>query len=291
MYLDDATTTPSVMEVASTTLATSTDIVASSTQVLEVASEEIATTTNIEGSFSNATTSEEVSTSTASTTPIITPVIPKNKWFKLQKKEQFSALSGLELVEEIKKADKEGLEEKEKQDRLPDFAKDLIKKIKGALLNAVIIQVEKEGKDELWLYDLTTGHQSKIESGSSTAITIAKDMQLGLKDNHIFWLSEDRTKVYAYDLLTTSIISKEIPPLDSSIGERGRVIFEGVAWEVIIGSEEFAFYSEATGEVFSDDNGNLTEALRQKLELDKVLDVEAISGLNFSVTATGTTDE
>lgn len=249
-------------------MATSTPNVASSSEVLT-----IATSTSIDAA----------SSTTATSTEVILPVIQKNKWFKLEKKERWVELSARELVEEIKKMDKEELEQKEKEDRLPDFALDVIKKIKGSLLNAVIVQIEKEGKEELWLYDLESGGQYKIEAGSSTAITIAKDMQLGLKESHVFWLSEDRKHVYAYNLLTKVIAIAEIPPHNQSIGERGRVTFDGVPWEVIIGSDDFAFYSEATGEVFSDDNGAFAEALRQKLDLDKVLNKEELGNLNLQV--------
>lgn len=304
MYLDEEITEDALTTSATSTIASSTTLLENATTSTSTTTPEVilpltATTTEVEMASSSMATSTDMATSTtASTTPKITPVIPKNKWFKLEKKEVWVELSPRELVEEIKKVDKEKLaeredeeKEKEKEDRLPDFAKDILRKIKGTLLNAVIIQVEKEGKEELWLYDLESGDQNKIEAGSSTAVTIAKDMQLGLKDSHIFWLSEDRTKVYAYDLLSKSVVFAEVPPFDPSLGQRARVVFDGIPWEVVIGPEEFAFYSEATGEVFSDDNGNLTEALRQKLELDKILDVEAISDLNFSVTATGTAEE
>jgi hypothetical protein len=136
---------------------------------------------------------------------------------------------------------------------------------------------------------LESGTQYKIEAGSSTSITIAKDMQLGLKESNVFWLSEDRTKVYAYHLIDKSIQVAEVPPHDLSLGERGRVSFTGVPWEVIVGSDSFAFYSEATGEVFSDDNSSFAEALRQKLDLDKVLNQEELGDLNLQVTE-GVTD-
>ncbi len=277
-------TTTTLGNEASTSTATDIAIDQQSETVTEVATSSILTDV--------ATSSSEgvLATTTATSTPVIVPVTPKNKWFKLEKKEQWVALSPRELVEEIKRTDKEKLEEKdkEKEDRLPDFALDIIKRIKGALLNAVIVQVEKEGKEELWLYDLESGTQYKIEAGSSTSITIAKDMQLGLKESNVFWLSEDRTKVYAYHLIDKSIQVAEVPPHDLSLGERGRVSFTGVPWEVIVGSDSFAFYSEATGEVFSDDNSSFAEALRQKLDLDKVLNQEELGDLNLQVTEDAT---
>ncbi len=293
MYLDEeALSVASSTVTLATTTATSTlpeDIekdsiaLASSTGLTEIVS-----TSTLIAASATSTSTDVLATSTASSTPIIAPLIPKNKWFKLEKKEEWASLSPRELVEEIKKEDKENKKNTVEEDRLPDFAKDIIKRIKGALLNAVIVQVEKDGKEELWLYDLESGKQQKIEAASSTAITIAKDMQIGVKDTHLFWLSEDRSKVYAFNLVDKSVLAAEVPPHDATIGERGRVSFSGIAWEVIVGAENFAFYSEATGEVFSDDDSRLSEALRQRFNFDSILDVETISNLNMSVTATTT---
>ncbi len=293
MYLEEevarATTT---LDIATTTVATTTDVTGTSTQeIIVLPVEPIEATSTIDiATSTTATTTDVTATTTATTTALIAPVVPKNKWFKLEKKEEWVSLSARELVSEIKKNDKEEIKEEVKvekvEDRLPDFARDLIKRIKGALLNAVIVQVEKDGKEELWLYDLENGSEQKIGGASSTAITIAKDMQIGIKDTHLFWLSEDRTSVYAFNLVDKSIQVVEVPPHDVSIGERGRVTFNGVAWEIIIGAQEFTFFSEATGEVFSDDDSRLSEALRKRFDLDSILDVETISNLNMSVTAT-----
>lgn len=289
MYLEEeaaqATTTLDVA--TSTMLATTTESLATSTQEIATLPVEATSTTDIATS-TTASTTDVMATSTATTTTLITPVIPKNKWFKLEKKEAWSTLSPREIVQEIKKEEKESPEKEELKDRLPDFAKDFIRKIKGTLLNAVIVQVEKDGKEELWLYDLENGGEQKIGIGSSTSITMAKDMQIGIKDTHLFWLSEDRASVYAFNLADKSIQVREVPPHDTSIGERGRVTFDGVGWEVIVGAQDFAFYSEQTGEVFSDDDSSLSEALRRKFELDNLLDKDTISNLNLSVTATST---
>ncbi len=291
MYLEEevaqATTT---LDIATTTVATTTDVTGTSTQeiiVLPVEPIEATSTINIATS-TTATTTDVTATTTATTTALIAPVVPKNKWFKLEKKEAWSTLSPREIVQEIKKEEKEDKKQEVELDRLPNFAKDLIKRIRGALLNAVIVQVEKDGKEELWLYDLENGKEQKIEISSSTTITIAKDMQIGIKDTHLFWLSEDRFNVYAFNLADKSIQVREVPAHDTSIGERGRVTFDGVGWEVIVGAQDFAFYSEQTGEVFSDDDSSLSETLRLRFGLDSVLDTDAISNLNLSVTATST---
>ncbi len=289
MYLEEEVSqATSTLDIASTTVATTTDSFATSTE--EVASVVTATSTTDVATSSVATSTDITATSTATSSTVIIPVTPKNKWFRLEKKESWSLLSPREIVQEIKKEEKENKIEETKEDRLPDFAKDLIKRIRGALLNAVIVQVEKDGKEELWLYDLQNGGEHKIEAGSSTSITIDKNMQIGIKDTHLFWLSEDRSSVYAFNLTDKSIQVREVPAHDTSIGERGRVIFDGVRWEVIVGAQDFAFYSEETGEVFSDDDSSLSEAIRRKFELDSILDKDAISSLNLPVTAS-TTEE
>ncbi len=289
MYLEEEVSqATSTLDIASTTVATTTNSLATSTE--EVSSLVTATSTTEVATSSVAASTDITATSTATSSTVIIPVTPKNKWFKLEKKESWSLLSPREIVQEIKKEEKEDKTEETKEDRLPDFAKDLIKRIRGALLNAVIVQVEKDGKEELWLYDLQNGGEYKIEAGSSTSITIDKNMQIGIKDTHLFWLSEDRSRVYAFNLTDKSIQVREVPAHDTSIGERGRVVFDGVRWEVIVGAQDFAFYSEQTGEVFSDDDGSLSEALRRKFELDSILDKDTISSLNLPVTAT-TTEE
>ncbi|MEN9881108.1 MAG: hypothetical protein RLZZ308_291 [Candidatus Parcubacteria bacterium] len=281
MYLEQeatSTVTTSLVEASSSLLHT-----ASSTDALILLP--TSTTSQATSSEMGTTTPLQVSTSTViqknnSTTTPIQPVMPKNKWLKYNGVVE-KTIATQSLIEEITKKDKEALDIQEKEERVPDFALDIIKKIKGTFLNAIIVQVEKESREELWLYDVEKGTQQKIDTGSSTSF--AGDYPIGVKAGHVFWLSNDRSIVYAYNLTTNSILEQALQPFDVSHGERGHVSFEGVPFEVIISSGGFVFYSRETGEVFSDDDVLVAEALRKKLELDKVLDEDAISNLNLPV--------
>ncbi len=288
MYLDEEAT--STVIIATTTTATTTEegtstliVEGSTTDVVAAITNENQSTSTLE-SITDATSSEPVNATTSTSTPTIVPVIQKNKWFKLIKKEEWASLSARELVDEIKKLDQKKLEQKVKEDRLPDFAIDVIKKMKGTLLDVVVVQVEKEGEQELWLYGMSDNKIQKVETGSSTSISIDDDAGIGVKDESLFWVTNDKKQVVAYNLVTKALQAKDIPPYDASLGERGRVVFGDVPWEVIVDSDKLTFYSEATGEVFSDDNGSLVEVMRQKFELDKLLDIDEISNLNLPVT-------
>lgn len=301
MYLDEEEVTPiasSTIVSASTTLdgfdsASSTQKHASSTKEKEdkglhnehaSTTEDFATTTDI-----TATT-----TVTATTSAKITPVIPKQKWFKLDKKieklqnsdkEKETVITPKELVEEIKKNDKEEFEEKRKDNRLPDFALDIIQKIRGALNRSVIIQVKKEGKEELWMYDVETGNKEEIQA-STTAISIDGGYPVGVKREFLFWLSKDRSTIYAYNVHTKAILEKTVPSFDIARGERARVTYEDFPFEVIIGDKEFTFFSKETGEVFSDDDNSLADSFRKKENLDTILGSDGVSDLNLFVDET-----
>ena len=267
MYLEDATTTDES--------ATSTEAVASTT--IQVS------TSTIIIPESDAT-STVATTTAASSTPRIKPVIPKNIWLKFEG-ERREGISGETFAREIRKTDEEkNKSEEEKKNELPDFAIDIIKRVKGVFLNAVIVQLEKDNKEELWVYDLEKDTQEKIDVGTSTSLSASSP--LGVKDGYVFWLSEDKGQVFAYNIETKEIKVEPVPAYDAANGERGEVIFLGIPWKVIIGAGEFSFFSEATGEVFSDDNGSIAEALRQKLKLDAVLSKEELSNLNLQVEVT-----
>ncbi|MBP6949235.1 MAG: hypothetical protein KBB50_04165, partial [Candidatus Pacebacteria bacterium] len=109
----------------------------------------------------------------------------------------------------------------------------------------------------------------------------SKTYPFGMKDETVFWLSEDKTIVFSYNVITKVIDQKEIPPYDISLGERGVVFFDTIPWKVIVGSDQFSFFSEETGEVFSDDNLNVGEAFRIKEKLDTILKKEDLENLNF----------
>ena len=52
---------------------------------------------------------------------------------------------------------------------------------------------------------------------------------------------------------------------------------------VIVSTEGFSFYSEGSGEVFSDENSSVVDIFRKKLQLDTVLNKEELSELSFPV--------
>lgn len=287
------------------TTGTSTVSTASSTELTENATSSLTSATSTDGSAtstllqsqhatSSATTASSTVVSQGATTTAdsnqkieIIPILPRNVWLKWKGKGEVlgETISARELVEVIKKADEATLEKEKKESRLPDFSIDLLKQIKGVFLNAIIVQVEKEQQEELWVYDLETNSKTKIENSSSTEpVTVAKDFPVGVKDSFIVWLSGDRKKIYAYNVLTKEFMEMSAPLYNSETGTRPRVSFPGLSYEVIIDADKFAFYQESTGEVFSDDNGVYTEIFRQKLDLDKVLDLETIGNLNLPVT-------
>lgn len=198
----------------------------------------------------------------------------KNTWIKLESSEV--AAKGTEtLLKEIEK------QEKRKEYVAPDFAKDVIKKIGGSSLNAVLVQIEQEGVDTLWIFDVESDIYEKIDQDGKA--TFSKNYPFGIKDNNVFWLSDDELTLFRYDIATKVLDHKEIAPYDTSIGERGEVTFEDIVWKVMIGGGQLSFYSELTGEVFSDDNLAVGEAFRVKQGLDILLGQDKIEELNFVV--------
>lgn len=284
MYLDveEATSTLEALDVTEVT-STSTLALGSTTESTPV---ELSSTTqalSLDGATSSITRASSTLLS-GTTTSMIKPIIPKNKWMRYEGIRPPN-VSAKDFVIAIKTNDENptpATPEVDVDEELPpDFALDIIKKIKGTFLNAIIVQLQKEGEEELWLYDVENNTQEKIDTGTSTSLSI--DSPLGVKDGYVFWLSEDRSLVFAYNLATKEIKSQSVPPYDVSRGERGEVVFEGIPWKVILGVDSFMFFSEQTGEVFSDENSSVAEALRQKFKLDNKLDKEELSNLNLQV--------
>jgi hypothetical protein len=211
------------------------------------------------------------------TTTKIVPLVNllKKTWKKYEGDDL--TLSTTELAAEIEKQ-----EEEKKQEEIilfPDFASDTIKTIKGAFLKAVIVQVEKKTKDELWLYNMEDETKERLTTGSTTSVS--PTYPLGVKDDYLFFLSEDKQVVYAYNLVTKALLQNDVPSFDGARGERAEIHFAEIKWKVIVSSDRFSFFSEETGEVFSDDNLTIVEAFRQKLKLDTVLDIEELGDLSL----------
>lgn len=283
------------MHIDTTASTTSEDVTASSTT--DASSTPTLTASTTDG---GSTLAQQIVTQDASSTGTSTPVVPipvidplLNKWKKYDGKD--TTIATKIIVEEIKKQEAEAvIDAQAVADTLPNFASDTVKRMKGAFLNMVIVQVQKgTSTDELWLYDATDGTQEKIGTQASSTITsvsIAPDTPLGLKGKYVFWLSVDGNTVYAYDLETKTIIEQALPAFDGTLGERAEMTFEGIPWKVIMNNEGFSFYSQATGEVFSDEDSRIVEALRMVMGLDAVLDKDALSNLNLPVSAEPTVE-
>ena len=288
--LDGTASTTSATDVtASSTLDASSTLVTAST-THSSSTESTAQTSNqllTQEIASTGTSTEVMTTGTTSSTSPLRVVTPP-KWKKYDGKD--TTIATALIVDEIKK--QEALAVIEAQvvaDALPNFALDTVKRMKGAFLNMVIVQVQKgTSTDELWLYNATDGTQEKIGANASstvTSVTIAPNTPLGLKGKYVFWLSVDGDTVYTYDLETKTIVAQALPAFDSSLGERAEMTFDGILWKVIMNNEGFSFYSEATGEVFSDEDSRIVEALRVVMGLDAMLDKDTLSNLNLPVSA------
>ena len=281
MYLEEEVAT-STRESASSTLESSTSTLFSSTTESSLLVKGATQNTTQDTSVSSTTTP---STLMSTSTSIIKPVIQKNIWFKFEGKAK--GMSGQELREHIKKNDEEKLDPTER-DRVPDFSVDVIKRIKGTLLQAVVVQVQKENTDELWVYNIEDNTQEKLQSGTTTLVSLT--YPLGFKGGYLFWLSQDEARVYAYDLASKIVLEKIVPNFNGARGERAEVVFPEIPWKVIISTEGFSFFSDGTGEVFSDDNSSIVEEFRKKTKLDEVLNEEELSSLNLPTKESEVTD-
>lgn len=241
------------------------------------------------------TTVTEASTTSSSTGETVVVNLLRRNWKKYEG-DKDSEKEKAELVAEIKEMEKKEEEKKEEEKLIiPNFASDTIKLMKGLFSSLVLVQVERTYggtstntpvslRNELWIYNAETGEQEKVGTGTSTApITIARDYPVGIKGGFVFWLSDTRQEIYAYNLESKQIIKKELPVFDPSQGERAEIHFEETSWKVIVGSEGMSFWRSDVGEVFSDEDGKIVEALRSKMSLDTVLDHDTISNLSLPV--------
>jgi hypothetical protein len=142
------------------------------------------------------------------------------------------------------------------------------------------MKLEKESGSEVLIFNLIN---KKIKKIGFQEFSSASDFPIALKDNFIFWLSKDKDKVFAFDLINEKYYQKNLPKFDPSKGERARINFPEIPWTVIVDNFNFYFFSPETGEVFSDGNSEVLENFRQKFNLDKFLTKEKLSDLGFSV--------
>jgi hypothetical protein len=262
------------------------DNVASST--LNVAtSTGIGTTSPVVASDTNESLPKGTSTLDASSTDSKAPILEalQHRWKKYTGKDL--TIPTANLIEEINK--QEDSEKTDQADLLPDFASDTIKRMKGVSSHEVLVQIERgteeNPRDELWLYDTTTGTEERIGKSTTTASTIAVDSPIGAKGGYLFWLSIDRKNMYAYSLENKTVLEQKIPEYNADKGERAEVTFDGISWKAIVNNEGFSFYSPETGEVFSDEDSGIVETLRSAKKLDVVLNKEELSKLNLPVSA------
>lgn len=160
----------------------------------------------------------------------------------------------------------------------PDFSRDGLGSVKGAADGGVVVRIEKDGSDELWRYDVPLRSWERLEDGA-----VSDGSPFGLKSGSVFWLSEDGATAFAYDPATHARLEQPVPPFDRARGERARMRFPGIPWDVLTDGERFYFYSARTGEVFSDERSDVAETFRRALDLDAVLPAEAMSDAGFSV--------
>jgi hypothetical protein len=285
--LQNSSTTSTVISDATSTATSSNqfahELFATSSIVIDSSSKELVTATS-------ATNTEAIQ-------------IQKNQQVKPVWKKYQGDITTFDTVQDVLVA----IKEQEKKEilieevdtlKVPDFAVDIIKRIKGIFLNKVLVQVERivvststDGSTttysipELWLYDPNNSTQEKISiHGTTTSfVTVSNEYPIGVKGEYVLWLSSEKNIAYAYNVLTKEITQEDVPKYDPSRGERGEIHFADMPWKVIVGSEGFSFYSDVTGEVFSDEDSRLAEQLRHKVGLDAVLDKEELSGLNLPV--------
>lgn len=151
-----------------------------------------------------------------------------------------------------------------------DFTSLKIKQIIG-FSSFVVAKTE----DSIFLFDLVSGKIDLIGFGDNVSSTFP----VGLKENWIFWLSNDSSKLFVYDVVEKKLFYKDVKIEE---GKRTRVSFNEIPWEIVI-FDNFYFYSDETGEVFSDDDKNVKEIFREKYFLDNFLSEEDLTDLGLEV--------
>jgi len=171
-------------------------------------------------------------------------------------------------------------QEKNSWESIENISFEKIKEVKSNFSNLVVMKLEKESGSEVLIFNLIN---KKIKKIGFQEFSSASDFPIALKDNFIFWLSKDKDKVFAFDLINEKYYQKNLPKFDPSKGERAKINFPEIPWTVIVDNFNFYFFSPETGEVFSDGNSEVLENFRQKFNLDQFLTKEKLSDLGFSV--------
>jgi len=193
-----------------------------------------------------------------------------------------------------------------------DFSKDKIEYMKGlqsGYVAATIIRGGISGLDELWIFS-SDGKMRKLVGYNDSAP--AEDFDLGIKDDNIFWISKDRSKVYLYNVFSGKTLSRVLSPYDLSNGELGKVDFSNngfavndsvcsgdacsndyiaLNWQVELDNSQFYFYNKDSGQVFSDDSLDIKETFRKSISLDNLVAPEAIASLDLEIDRNFVTQE
>ncbi len=166
------------------------------------------------------------------------------------------------LSEEVQISEQESIPDQEEppvveDEILPeplDFTQSQIIKMKAIDPAYVAVLVNNEmGNQEIWFYDFYNYVQRDVGDRIGTSEQVLQNSPLGAKGRFFFWLGNNT--IFAFDAVAQKLQSKEF------YVESGRVCFEECSFDVILRNNEFYFYSQKTGEVFSDDNS----ALRMQL--------------------------
>jgi hypothetical protein len=171
-------------------------------------------------------------------------------------------------VEEITPEDTSILNKNLSLDQNFDYLK--IIKIKGISNNKILAVLSK---DELWFFDLIKEKQTKISDD------IDVNFDIGIKVNHAFWLSKDRTKVYYMNLNSLTIKEKTLERGDFL--QRIYLPFPDLNLTLVLEGNNFYFQIPQIGEVFSDENSIIKDNFIRVFGLNKLLNEEELNNLGY----------
>jgi hypothetical protein len=171
-------------------------------------------------------------------------------------------------VEEIAPEDTSMLNKNLSLDQNFDYLK--IIKIKGISNNKILAVLNK---GELWFFDLIKDKQTKISDD------IDLNFDIGIKVNHAFWLSKDRTKVYYMNLNSLTIKEKTLETADFS--QRIYLPFPDLNLTLVLEGNNFYFQIPQIGEVFSDENSIVKDNFIKVFGLNKLLNEEELNNLGY----------
>jgi hypothetical protein len=143
-------------------------------------------------------------------------------------------------------------------------------KIKGISNNKILAVLNK---GELWFFDLIKEKQTKISDD------IDINFDIGIKVNHAFWLSKDRTKVYYMNLNSLTIKEKTLETGDFS--QRIYLPFPDLNLTLVLEGNNFYFQIPQIGEVFSDENSIVKDNFIRVFGLNKLLNEEELNNLGY----------